>query len=285
MSKELSLALVQDPAIASLGALDARMAALAEEYPRTRLFVFPEGHLFEGSGRWGTERSRAHARSLDGELGDGLGGIARKHGVWLIPGSVLELGDDGELYNTMPVFSPGGERAAVYRKIFPWRPGERVRPGTEFVVFDLDGVGTVGLLICYDSWFPEVSRQLAWMGAELLVCAVLTSSNDRARELVLAQANAIANQVFFASLNAAAPTGLGRSLLVDPQGRILEESVGAETTVLSATIDLGEVERTRRNGLSGISRPWSQFEAGDPPILLPVYGGRIDPASWAPKRG
>ena len=84
------------------------------------------------------------------------------------------------------------------------------------------------MTVCYDAWFPEVSRQLAWMGAELLLNVALTPTGDRAQEVVLAQANAIVNQVFVASVNAAAPRGQGRSLLVDPQDRILAAAVGAE---------------------------------------------------------
>ena len=133
------------------------------------------------------------------------------------------------------------------------------------------------------AWFPEVSRQLSWMGAELLLNVVLTTTGDRAQEVVLAQANAIVNQVFVASVNAAAPRGQGRSLLVDPQGRIMAAAVGAEPIVLAATIDLDEVRRTREHGTAEVTNPWSQFVETDRPIDLPVYQGRITPQTWRPK--
>ncbi|MEK8174978.1 nitrilase-related carbon-nitrogen hydrolase [Streptomyces sp. M19] len=65
---------------------------------------------------------------------------------------------------------------------------------------------------------PEITRHLAWQGADLVLNLVRTPTVDRAQEVVLARANAIVNQVFMASLNAAAPDGVGRSVVVDPEG-------------------------------------------------------------------
>jgi predicted amidohydrolase len=111
------------------------------------------------------------------------------------------------------------ELAASYRKVFPWRPYERW--GGSFVVADMAGFGRVGLSICYDSWFPEVARHLAWMGAEVILNPTLTPTADRAQELVLARAQAITNQVYVVGVNAAAPTARGRSGRADPwPGRI-----------------------------------------------------------------
>lgn len=283
MSKDLSLALVQDPAAASFEEFEHRLRELVRQYPRTQLFVFPEQHLlgaFDPSDQADLAR---HAEPLDGPTGRELARLTAELGVWLIPGSVLESTDSGLVYNTLVVFSPAGELAASYRKIFPWRPSETVEPGADFTTLNLGDTGTIGLTVCYDAWFPEHARQLAWMGAELLVNVVLTPTGDRAQEVILVQANAIANQVFVASVNAAAPRGQGRSLLVDPQGRILAEAVGAESTVLAATVDLDEVRRTREYGTAGVTRPWSHFADTDQPIELPVYGGRITPSTWQPK--
>ncbi|OBF30525.1 hydrolase [Mycobacterium sp. ACS1612] len=247
------------------------------------MFVFPEHHLFGSWDPWDPASTERHAEPLDSPLCRQVAGLAADLNVWVVPGSVLERDESGVIYNTMVVFSPAGELAASYRKVFPWRPVETCEPGAEFVTLPIGDVGTVGLTVCYDAWFPEVSRQLSWMGAELLLNVVLTPTADRAQEVVLAQANAIVNQVFVASVNSAAPRGQGRSLLVDPQGRILAAAVGAEPTVLAATIDLDEVRRTRETGTAGVTRPWSQFVDTDRPIDLPVYEGRITPQTWRPK--
>lgn len=283
VSRELSLALVQDDAVASVDEFAVRMRTLVLQYPGISMFVFPEQHLLGSWNPWDPQSTAQHAEPLDGPLCRHISSLAAELGVWLVPGSILERVESELIHNTMVMFSPAGELAASYRKVFPWRPVETCEPGAEFVTVPIGMARTVGLTVCYDAWFPEVSRQLAWMGAELLLNVVLTPTADRAQEVVLAQANAIVNQVFVASVNAAAPRGQGRSLLVDPQGRILAAAVGAEPTVLAATIDLDEVRRTRAHGTAGVTRPWSQFCETDRPIELPVYGGRITPETWQPK--
>lgn len=71
-------------------------------------------------------------------------------------------------------------------------------------------------------WFPEVARTLAWMGTEIILQPTMTPTSDRELELVLARTNAIFNQCYFVSLNSVGPYGGGRSLIVDPDGRILQ---------------------------------------------------------------
>jgi predicted amidohydrolase len=128
-----------------------------------------------------------------------------------------------------------------------------------------------------------VSRQLAWLGAEVIINPVQTTTSDRAQELVLARANAIVNQVFVISVNAAAPLGVGRSLIVDPEGRVRVQADEATAAVLTDVLDLDEVTRVRRFGTAGLNRMWDQFTDADEPLELPVYQGRIDPARWKPR--
>jgi predicted amidohydrolase len=247
-----------------------------------QLVVYPELHLFGADHLPEHERNRALDESavpLDGDLVRRLGAIAADAGVWLVPGSICERGPQGELFNTALAFAPSGELAGSYRKIFPWRPYEPYVPGDRFVVFGLDG-STVGLDICYDAWFPEVSRHLAWLGAEVIVNVVKTTTPDREQEVVLARANSIANQVFTVSVNTAGPVGRGRSIVVDPEGAVLAESAGDEETVLALPLDLDQVARVREHGTAGVNRMWSQFRPGDAVIPLPLYGGRIDPTTW-----
>lgn len=286
MSSPLPLALVQAPAhpTGDLDSFTSGLERLARQRPAVRLFVHPELHLDSpapGTGAGVEEASpEALAEPLDGDRDRRLAELAGDLGVWLMPGSVYERGSDGRIHNTAPVYSPDGRRVAAYRKICPWRPYETTTPGNEFVVFDMGEYGRVGLSICYDAWFPEISRSLAHLGAELIVNLVQTPTSDREQEVVLARANAITNQVFVASVNAAGPTGLGRSLLVDPEGRVRTHAPSAETCVLTDVIDLGETARVRHYGTAGLNRPWDQWRTGDAPLDLPLYSGRIDPATW-----
>lgn len=293
MTRLLPIALVQSPATPQLSRSDTTIASfttqlerLTQRYADTRLFVYPELHL-NRTGDASSHETEALVESMaepiDGERDRLLAEIAGDLRIWLIPGSFYERGDDGLVYNTTAAYSPDGRRVASYRKVFPWRPHEKVSAGNRFVVFDMAGFGRVGLSICYDSWFPEASRHLAWMGAELIVNVVLTPTSDRAQEVTLNRANAIANQVFVASVNAAAPDGLGRSLLIDPQGRVRVESTTSESTVLTDVIDLDEVQAVRQFGTGGVTRPWRQFEGTGDSIPLPLYGGTLTPEKWHPK--
>jgi predicted amidohydrolase len=263
---------------------DEVTAALAVQ-PHSRLVVFPELHLFGDANPdlQRTEVLQASAEPLDGLRVKELRQLAGDLGIWLVPGSVCERGPEGQLFNTQLVLSPVGELAGYYRKVFPWRPFEPYDPGDRFTTVDLAGVGRVGLNICYDAWFPEVSRQLAWMGAEVILNVVKTTTPDRRQELVLAKANAIVNQVFVVSVNCAGPTGKGLSIIVDPEGNTLAEAADDAPVLLTAELDLTAVEHVRTHGTENLNRPWSQFRDGEDAVELPVYQGRINPATWAPQ--
>lgn len=246
--------------------------------------VFPELHLcgVDALGAQAHEQLREIAEPLDGPRVKALGELAGDLGMWLLPGTVCERGPEGQLYNTAVVFSPEGRLTASYRKIFPWRPSEPYDPGDRFVVFDIPGTGRIGLSICFDAWFPEVARHLAWMGAEVIVNPVMTTTADRAQEVVLARANAIVNQVYVVSVNTAGPLGRGHSLVVDPEGRVRAEASGDGSTILTDVIDLDDVTRVRKHGTAGVTRIWDHFSDDDAPIDLPLYDGRINPRTWRP---
>ncbi len=247
--------------------------------------VFPEIHLFGDSdtaadaGGW----LNAAAEPLDGPRIRSLSRLAAELGVWLIPGSVPELGDDGRVYNTAVVFDPRGDLVADYRKVFPWRPFEKWAAGSVFKVFDMPGIGRGGLSICYDAWFPESTRSVAWMGAEFVVNVVKTTGPDRKQERILAQANAISNQVFMLSVNAAGPVGAGGSIASDPEGTVVAGLPTDQPGLITVQIDLDDVTRVRQGGTEGLNRMWSQMARGDPRVDLPIYSGYIDPTTWQPK--
>lgn len=202
---------VGDPE-ATLARFERRVRALRRELPGLQLVVAPEHHLpaLGGLGD-GTPSGDDLAVPVPGPLTDRLAALARDTGLWLVPGSIVERSAAG-IHNTAVVLSPDGEVAATYRKCFPWLPYERIVPGRSFVTFDLPGVGRVGLAICHDGAFPEVFRQLAWMGAEVVLQPTLTSTSDRAAEVVLARANAIVNQLYLVNVNVRHRSGsAGRS--------------------------------------------------------------------------
>ncbi|MEQ9188289.1 MAG: carbon-nitrogen hydrolase family protein, partial [Cryomorphaceae bacterium] len=98
-----------------------------------------------------------------------FGAMAKKHGIWLLPGSAFEA-YQGKVYNTSTVYDPSGNVVGRYRKMFPFYPYEEgVTPGTEFLLFDVPNVAKFGVSICYDMWFPETTRTMAAQGAEVIL--------------------------------------------------------------------------------------------------------------------
>jgi formamidase len=265
---------------------DATLERFAEQanavrrvVPHAQLLVAPELHLSAVGELLDEDEGYASRVAVDvpGPLTDRLGEIAAESGLWLVPGSVYERGEAG-IHNTALAVSPDGGLVAAYRKAFPWQPHERTEPGERFVVFEIPDVARVGLAICYDGFFPEVFRQLAWLGAEVVIQPTLTTTSDRAPELITARANAIVNQLYLVNVNAAAPAALGRSLVVDPEGRVRVEA-GATEELVTDVLDVDAVERVRTTGTAGVSRMWEQIDGGAASSLeLPMYeGGRIQP--------
>ncbi len=136
------------------------------------------------------------------------------------------------------------------------------------MVFDVPGAGRVGLLICYDMWYPEMVRQLAWMGAEALIVPTLTNTNDRHVELAIAQANAAINQLYLFNVNSAGRLGYGRSILVGPDGNVVHQA-SANREIITAELDFGYVRRVRERGMHGLAQPLKSFR--DAGIHYPVY--------------
>jgi formamidase len=261
----------------ALDQLERHVRALRATFEGLELVVAPELYLMALPRLVDDDGVSPQDLAVDvpGELTERLGKLARETGLWLIPGSVFERVGDA-VANTAVVLSPAGELVASYRKCFPWQPYETTQPGTQTVCFDIGGVGRFGLAICHDGAFPEIFRSLAWQGAEAIFQVTLTETSDREAEIVVARANAIVNQVAVVNVNAAAPLGNGRSIAVDPEGAVrYEAGVGEE--VVTAVLDLDQVQRVRERGSFGINRLWEEMDRVGPGLELPLYGGSYRP--------
>jgi formamidase len=263
---------------ATLEQFERHVRALCSTFDGLQLVVTPELHLMALTSLLEEDKAAPPeelAVEIPGELTERLGTLARETGLWLIPGSVYER-VGGAVANTALVLSPAGDLVASYRKCFPWEPYEKLVPGTRTVCFDIDGVGRFGLAICHDGAFPEVFRSLAWQGAEAVFQVTFTETSDRDAETLVARANAIVNQVAVVNVNVAAPIGNGRSIVIDPEGAVrYEAGVGEE--VVTAVLDLDQVQRVRERGSFGINRLWEEMDRHGPSLDLPLYGGSYVP--------
>lgn len=261
---------------ATLEKMTEIVAQVSETFPWAQIIVFPELALSAAAqfvSADSPEPWRKSAEPIPGPATERMCRLARETGKWLVPGSMYEA-DGTNIFNTAVAISPEGEIVARYRKMFPWLPYEsETTPGDQFCVFDIPRVGRFGLCICYDGWFPEVMRTLAWMGAEVILHPALTPTSDRQTELILTQANAIFNQCYVVDINGLGPWGGGRSLIVDPDGRVLQQ-VGERDMVMTEILDFDHVRRTREFGTLGLCQTWKQLRHF--PGRFPIYEGKLD---------
>lgn len=198
------------------------------------------------------------AQEIPGNFEQEMQAMAKKHHIWLLPGSIFEKSGD-HIYNTATVINPQGEVVTRYRKMFPFYPYEAgVNPGSEFCVFDVPGVAKFGLSICYDMWFPETVRTLAVMGAEVILHPTMTGTIDREIELSIVRAMAAVNQCYFFDVNGLESGGNGKSLVCGPDGRVIYQAEGNEE-IFPLELNIERVRRSRELGVLRLGQPLKSF--------------------------
>lgn len=149
---------------------------------------------------------------------------ARRHGCWLVAGG-FEPAEAGRPYNTLLVVDPDGRERAAYRKLhmydaFAHRESESVAAGQEPApVLEIEGQ-RFGFFTCYDLRFPELARDLADRGAEVLVCiaAWVRGPLKEAHWDALTRARAIENTVWLVAAGSSGRECIGDSRIIDPLG-------------------------------------------------------------------
>ncbi len=254
----------------NLSLIEKEIDQVKKRFPWIQLVVLPELCTFGPNPNLAVE--------MPGEIENCFREAALKNDIWLIPGSIFERSGQ-DVYNTAPVINPQGEVVARYRKQYPFLPYEKgVSAGDGFVVFDVPGAGRIGLIICYDMWFPETVRTLAWMGAEAIICPSLTNTIDREVELAIARSNAATNQLYFLNLNSAGHLAVGQTIFVGPDGQVIHQA-GTGREIITVEMDFTHVRRVRERGLHGLCQTLKSFR--DHQVEFPPYrNAQADPGAF-----
>jgi N-carbamoylputrescine amidase len=210
------------------------------------------------------------AEAIPGPTTEIFSGVAKEFGVVIVT-SLFERRAPGLYHNTAVVFDRDGSIAGKYRKMhipddpafyekFYFTPGD-----PDFTPIDTS-VGRLGVLVCWDQWYPEAARLMALAGAELLIypTAIGWEPNDTDGEkirqkdawLTIQRSHAVANGIPVVSVNRVGfepdPTGVGdgidfwgNSFVAGPQGELLAQA-GAAEEVLIVEIDKRRSESVRR---------------------------------------
>ncbi|MCW3999649.1 MAG: carbon-nitrogen hydrolase [Candidatus Bathyarchaeota archaeon] len=195
------------------------------------------------------------AETIPGESTDALCKLAKQHGV-VIVAPLFEKGSDGKFYNSAAVIGVDGKILGVYRKIHvPYDPyfyeKNYFEAGTEpYRVYDV-GCAKIGVLICYDQWFPEAARINTLQGAEILLYPTAigyvkgyTSADGDWHDAwrTVQRSHAIANGVHVAAVNRVGEEGelefWGGSFVCDAFGKVLAEASTTQEEVLIVKVDL-----------------------------------------------
>lgn len=214
----------------------------------TTLLDRKPGAAWEKSSNEASDPGLVHFRSLAKELGKAL-----------LIGSLAIRADAGKCANRSFLIKPDGEVAARYDKIHMfdvqlnagniYRESDSYAAGAAAVVADLP-TAKLGMTVCYDVRFPELFRQLAMAGAQIIaVPAAFTRITGEAHWHILLRARAIETGCFVIAPAQAGKHQDGRetyghSLIIDPWGEILAEG-GTEPGVVVATLDLARVDEVR----------------------------------------
>lgn len=209
------------------------------------------------------------AEPIPGPTTEALGEAAAELGIVII-GSVFEKRAPGIYHNTAVVFDRDGSLTGKYRKMhIPDDPGFYEKyyftPGDIGFKPIKTSIGTLGVLVCWDQWFPEAARLMALAGADLLLYPTAIGWNpdddqdEKDRQLdawiTVQRAHAVANGLPVVACNrigfeaGPAESGIefwGNSFIAGPQGEILAQTNASDRTVLTARIDKKRCETTRQ---------------------------------------
>jgi N-carbamoylputrescine amidase len=214
------------------------------------------------------------AETIPGPTSRFLSECATKNEL-VIVGSLFEKRQTGVYHNTATVFDTDGSLKGIYRKMhIPDDPGFYEKfyftPGDhDHIAFSpiQTSLGKLGVLICWDQWYPEAARLMALAGADLLLypTAIGWDNNDAPHEqqrqldawVTIQRSHAIANHIPLLSANrvghehdpsnhTSGITFWGNSFICGPQGELLAQANNTKETLLMATIDLSRTESLRQ---------------------------------------
>jgi predicted amidohydrolase len=196
-----------------------------------------------------------------GPIQEFLADASRRHGMWLVAGSMpLQSPDAERVFGACPVYDDNGAQQACYRKIHlfdvklpdleeSYQESWSMYPGDDLVCVDTP-IGRIGLCICYDLRFPEMFRRLVDAGATVFtVPAAFTKVTGAAHWHTLLRARAIENLAYVVAAgqygdHADKRSTFGHSLIIDPWGRVLAEQATGNGHV-AADIDPDLVTKIR----------------------------------------
>ncbi len=206
-----------------------------------------------------TENFPIYAEKEGGPIWQQLSGYAKQYGIYLIGGSMPEKDAEGNVYNTSYIFDREGKQIGKHRKVHlfdidvkggqTFKESDTLTAGDSDTVFDTE-FGKIGVMLCFDIRFPELSRMMVNDGAKVIfVPAAFNMTTGPAHWELSFRTRALDNQIYMVGCAPARDVSAGyiswgHSIVTDPWGRVtgmLDENEG----ILLAELDMDYEEQVR----------------------------------------
>jgi predicted amidohydrolase len=217
------------------------------------LVIFPEcaltGYCFDS-----LEEAAQYGETIDGPTSKALTRVCREAGAYAILGFIEREG--GSFYNSAMIVGPEGVAGSYRKAHLPFLGVDRfLTPGNRpFATIDMGG-GKIGVLICYDSSFPEAARALKLLGAEMIVLPTNWPPGAWRNPEFVINTRAMENHVNFVAVNRVGTERgwqfIGRSKVVDYNGDTIGEAGGEGEEILFSQVDLKGSNNNRIVNVAG----------------------------------
>lgn len=244
--------------------LDQVLADLDEHGPQADLVLFPELFLAGYNAR---DRHHELALGPDAPALEALRAKAREHGSTVIVGGPRRGHIRGVTHNAAFVVPPKGDVLAYDKVHLPnfnvFEEGLYFGPGRRGLLFEMPGGTKVGVVICYDLFFPEITKELALRGADVLACISASPVTSQPYFEAVLPARALETTTFVLYCNLVGTQDhlsfWGGSRVHDPLGGLLAEGPVGEEGVITVDLDLDLVSLARKK--RPVLRDTRMFEA------------------------
>ena len=225
----------------------AMVAKARRGMPGMDLVVFPEYSLHGLS----MDTNPAIMCRLDGPEVAAFKAACRAHSIWGCF-SIMEANPEGNPYNSGLIIDDRGELRLYYRKLHPWVPVEPWEPGDLGIPVCVGPKGVkLGLIICHDGMFPEMAREAAYKGAEILLRTAGYTAPIRHTWRVSNQSNAFSNLMVTASVCMCGTDGtfnsMGEAMFCNFDGTVLTEGGGVPDEIVTAELRPDLVREARNH--------------------------------------